>query len=98
MWSGETKTGWVASTNPHTSTLCHIHSTKDGSVQKTTTRSCPTLCSLLHVVVKKTTIVRTKKAHYLRVLGAKKRRLHMAPISHEHHLPQAYSTYTHRLY
>jgi hypothetical protein len=57
MWSGETKTGWVATNSTPTSTLCHIHSTKDGSIQKTTIRSCPTLCSLLHVVVKKTRIV-----------------------------------------
>ena len=97
MWSGGTKTGWIATTPHHTLVGCHILSTKKRSVQKTTTRSCPTLCSYPPIALQKSDIIYTKNARYLRVLGAKKRRLHTAPISHEHHLPQAYSTYTRRL-
>ena len=61
MWSGGTKTGWVATNSTPTSTLCHIHSTKDSSNKKTTTRSCPTLCSYPPIAIKNHVIVYTKK-------------------------------------
>jgi hypothetical protein len=73
MWSGGTKTGWIATPNTPTTTAFPILSTNNRSVQKTNVRSCPTLCSYPYVVLKKTRIVYAKKAHYLRILGAKKR-------------------------
>ena len=54
MWSGETKTGWVATPNPPTIIIFPILSTNKCSVQKTNIRSCPTLCSFTYVVLKKT--------------------------------------------
>jgi hypothetical protein len=98
MWSGGTKTGWVASTNPPTMMIFPILSTKKRSVQKTNVRSCPTLCSYPHIAIQKYDIVCAKKAHYLRILGAKKRRPYMASILHEHHPSSAYATYTRHLY
>jgi hypothetical protein len=73
MWSGETKTGWVATNSTPTSTAFPILSTKKRSVQKTTICSYPTFVSFPHIALKKTTTIYTKKARYLRVLGAKKR-------------------------
>ena len=72
-WSGETKTGWVATPNPPTTTLFPILSTNKCSVQKTNIRSCPTLCSFTYVVLKKTYITYTKKARIMRSKRAKKR-------------------------
>ena len=67
MWSGGTKTGWVATTNPPTMMTFPILSTNNRSVQKTNVRSCPTLCSYPHIAIQNYDIVCAKKAHYLRV-------------------------------
>jgi len=75
-----------------------ILSTKKRSVQKTTIRSCPTLCSYPHIAIQKYDIVCAKKTRYLRVDGAKKRRPYTASIPHEHHPSSAYATYTRHLY
>jgi hypothetical protein len=66
MWSGGTKTGWITTTPHHTLVGCHILSTNNSSNKKTTIRSCPTLCSLLHVVVKKLLLSIQKNAHNAR--------------------------------
>ena len=73
MWSGETKTGWVATTNTPTTTAFPILSTKKRSVQKTNVRSYHPLLGRYTHCDKKTHIVSTKKTRYLRVDGAKKR-------------------------
>ena len=67
MWSGGTKTGWVATPHTPTITAFPILSTKKRSVQKTTIRSCPTLCSYTHIAIQKYNIVHAKKARYLRI-------------------------------
>jgi hypothetical protein len=98
MWSGETKTGWVATTNPPTMTVFPILSTKKRSVQKTNVRSYHPLLGRYILALQKTRIVSAKKTRYLRVKCAKKRRPYMASILHEPYPSLAYATYTRRLY
>ena len=63
VWSGETKTGWVATPNTPTTTTFPILSTNKCSVQKTNICSCPTLCSFTYLRYKKTIdCVRKKRA------------------------------------
>ena len=73
MWSGTMKVGWVATPQPPYNNNRSYTIALKTLVKKTNIRSCPTLCSYTHVAIKKSDVVYTKNARYLRILGAKKR-------------------------